>query len=183
MLGRIYNFIILLMWVFLIYKLSNKRGATLIGCLLGIFACSFLLIPYIRNTISSSISNYYLLGFYTLTEEVIKYIFIFIFSVYFMNEIDDLSVIGISAGLGFAFAETHFLYYKIAANVLRRGRTSYILHMTTGYISSLGIKKHHESKVKKWLLLFLLSFVIHYIYNIAVIQYSLFIMKKFISGT
>lgn len=166
MLGRIYSFIILLFWIYVMFRLTNKRNSIIIGVVLGIVSASFALLPIIQDTVNFCFPQNDLEIISPFLEEIIKFSFIFIYSIIISENVNNVTLLGASSGLGFAFVETFSLYHEFPSAVIMRGYTSFPIHILTAFVSSYGISQYYSKNGKKWILLFIVSFIIHYSYNV-----------------
>jgi len=156
----------LILWIYVLYRITNKKRIVIIGVFLGILSAAFALLPIVQETVNFFIPLSYIELASPFLEELIKFSFISIYSLVISKNINDVTLLGASAGIGYAFLETFYLYYTIPSIVIMRGYIVYTMNLLTTFISSYGIDMCYRKNEKKWLLLFIVSFIIHYIYNV-----------------
>ena len=178
MLGIVVNIALLTIWLLIFHIIKRNVAVVLLGVaigIVGVFLLSGLIQLYWLRITGIPLTEHQNKAFIApIVEESSKFLFILLVAWKSRRVSSEITIFGVSVGLGFAFIE-NFGFIANALNLLLRGFSSWILHMATTVFLSYGIRSRlvlRRSTI--WTVFGLLAaMLIHGVFNYAILSLGL----------
>jgi len=158
-----------IVWVFLLkflFRVSLKY--VILGLFLGIFSYIGLIATYI--TFPTLFAFFFHIGIVVIFEEIAKFIPSKEFLKKYKLDLRTSLGFGSLIGLGFSFIEN--IQYLGSINMaVFRGILSSGAHILFTSVSIFGLWRSYKYKNKSWIFYLLISFLLHWSYNIIISKY------------
>ena len=174
MLSVFITLFISILWALLFYLFIRKITIIRNGFFLGILV--IILVTLFILSDERIFQTYYYGNLIPIVEELFKFLVIYFYS--FAGDYSDKEfyIFGASIGLGFAFIENIITFETMIIMFIVNIFGS-LFHIITSMISSFIVIKSRKYDDKGWLIAFIAPVLIHYFYNMVIVDFLMILFN------